>query len=1245
MAGDVTFGVRINADGSAAIVELDRTAAKVGEAGRAARKAGDDAAKGGMGWREMATGVALGTVAANAATWALAKLKGATDLVTNSIKDAARYETLGVAMENVGRNAGYSAREMGQLELGLRKAGISMLESRQNLTAMAAANLDLTKSVDLARAAQDAAVVAGLNSSEAFGRMIHGIISGQTEVLRTIGINVNFEKSYEAVAKATGRTTAALSENEKLLARQNVVLEQASKRAGTYAEAMTTAGKQLGSLDRQLEDLSVNMGLVFQPALYTGVAMFTRELSGANKELADMAAANKLFEIGKNLNLIAGRVMDFGYAFVLAGRLITQTLVTAAQQLGTFATGAVKMAATMMSNPLAAIAAGQQMVATMKEQGRGFVAELDYVLANKDRFYREAMAVNKLLDDARAERAAKADVRGVKPSDIPAAQTTLTTEEISAIRALANARAQAEAEIAKAAADEQEAELKASYDRRLLTHEEYYRALAIIRTREVDAEIASLQAQLKAVDVAMSAAQAKNDKGDTLALLAKRAELEGKLEIATRKRSAAEKLAVEGTRKQAEADMAAIESARQQTEALEEQAKMYGLTRVGVEEYTLAKLEAKAALLDAQMANSLEYEALTREAAILRELIDLSRRRVVAAKELASREQTSKGVQDTVQEWREGAGDIERALTDGLMRAFESGKGFGAAFKDTMVNLFNTMILRPMVQPIAQAGASIVNGLLWGGGASAAAGAAGGGGMAQGLIGTAAQSLLGGSLGFSLTGAGLMQGAGLAMGNIGAAGYFGGFGANMALAGSSLSAGSLGTAIGAAMPYLLPVILGAVALSSLFDDGPAMRAARFGPTEGATGLTPWHGSSRLGTFGFSEGEWLSEADQGEAMRGFIQSITSLDNLIASRFDPETVARMGQAVSTSTRYELGMEHEGTEGFDRIMRDRYSAALGTIDAGLGQLVANFEGTTEELLTFIGSAADLGATVLDLNGRMPDFVTSLGQMRDVSAEMLGDLATIGAYVAANPMEDVTNALNDSNASLMAQWGQMGADIRDLLASYDGGAEATARLAQLTRDRYALELQLANQINAALRSVAETTAANIRGMRYQTLDNEGKYNFLDAELADLFSQLETATDPTEIMRLFNMINRDTMDAFNLLDPAQQRELLTYFEGILGRAETLANAQLADAGTSLDAERNTDDPNSLASAINDAFKDVTPAMGTAANNMNSAAGTMQGAATTMADAAKAIAAVFTKGMTIRVEGGGTGTIITDSGG
>ena len=216
---------------------------------------------------------------------------------------AARYETLGVVMRVVGNNAGYTGAQMEAYTKSLEKAGISMIEARQTLTRMVQANLDLAKSSQLARVAQDAAVIGNINSSEAFQRMVYGIQSGQVEILRTIGINVNFENSYQAVAKATGRVTAQLSEAEKSQIRMNAVMDAGKMIAGTYEAAMGTAGKQVLSLQRHIDNLKVAFGLAFTPALAEIIETITGAITDLNGELSG-DSKDKITAWGVNFRIV-----------------------------------------------------------------------------------------------------------------------------------------------------------------------------------------------------------------------------------------------------------------------------------------------------------------------------------------------------------------------------------------------------------------------------------------------------------------------------------------------------------------------------------------------------------------------------------------------------------------------------------------------------------------------------------------------------------------------------------------------------------------------------------------------------------------------------------------------------------------------------------------------------------------------------------------------------------------------------
>lgn len=256
-------------------------------------------------------GETLGGMASKIGAWNLAWEKGyealaaATRAVKDYLKESAllnaRYETMGVVLEVVGRNAGYSKSELEGYSAALQKNGITMLASRESIVRMIQANLDLSQATSLARAAQDAAVIANINSSQAFERLVYAIQSGQPEMLRTMGINVNFEDGYKKLAKQLKVNIDQLTEQEKVQSRANTTLAGTITIAGTYEAAMTTAGKQILSLDRYTENLKVRIGETFNEALVVAVENYTDILKGANEETRQLANDKKLQEWGRDV--------------------------------------------------------------------------------------------------------------------------------------------------------------------------------------------------------------------------------------------------------------------------------------------------------------------------------------------------------------------------------------------------------------------------------------------------------------------------------------------------------------------------------------------------------------------------------------------------------------------------------------------------------------------------------------------------------------------------------------------------------------------------------------------------------------------------------------------------------------------------------------------------------------------------------------------------------------------------------
>jgi hypothetical protein len=256
-----------------------------------------------MGSMTNAGGMVEGMVKKLAAAWAGLKLA---EQVKESVLLAARYETLGVVMGVMGNNAGYTATQMAQFQQGLEATGISMVGARQSLNMMAAAQLNLAQSSDLARVAQDAAVISGTNSTEAFEALTRSIQTGMVIIAHRAGIMVNYQQAEKEFAATLGKTKEQLTNQELSQARLNAVLEEGRKRQGAYEASMNTAGKQLLSMERYIDNVKVRFGEAFTPALSNIVLSLTSALKGTSENLKGLIDSGDMKEFGNKLSDVVG---------------------------------------------------------------------------------------------------------------------------------------------------------------------------------------------------------------------------------------------------------------------------------------------------------------------------------------------------------------------------------------------------------------------------------------------------------------------------------------------------------------------------------------------------------------------------------------------------------------------------------------------------------------------------------------------------------------------------------------------------------------------------------------------------------------------------------------------------------------------------------------------------------------------------------------------------------------------------
>lgn len=278
-----------------------------------------------------------------------------------------------------------------------------------------------------------------------------------------------------------------------------------------------------------------------------------------------------------------------------------------------------------------------------------------------------------------------------------------------------------------------------------------------------------------------------------------------------------------------------VERLQTEAEAAELAALGYYSLAQAVQVVQVAKLKAQQ---DALLGDNVATDAIQAE-------IDARQRLVEQLQGKEAREAAARSAKDAADEWQKYSDQISQSLTDALLRGFEAGKDFATTFRDTLVNMFKTLVLRPVIQWAVQPVQQLVGNFLGMGPTVAPSGqivsgntlssaanvfslgrnlTAGFSGLSLGvanassvtsanLAGTGLDGMLAanGAYGTAGTGAGWAGtlgsaagiGAGVLGGVYGGRAISGGYSVN---GGSGNSAVNTGTAIGAAVGSIVPVL-------------------------------------------------------------------------------------------------------------------------------------------------------------------------------------------------------------------------------------------------------------------------------------------------------------------------------------------------------------------------------------------------------------------------------------------------------
>lgn len=477
-----------------------------------------------------------------------------------------------------------------------------------------------------------------------------------------------------------------------------------------------------------------------------------------------------------------------------------------------------------------------------------------------------------------------------------------------------------------------------------------------------------------------------------------------------------------------------------------EEVALMGMTTEAVLEYTRAKFEqqaaekeAYAAALESASFYAGEYagayraaaEAARQQAAQLRELggLEVEKANKDAAKKSA-------------EEWRRASDDINRSLTDALMRGFESGKDFAENLRDTVSNMFRTLVLRPIISAAMSPVAGAINGMLYGNTAAAA----GGGANALGMIGSGANLINGlqGTQGVLGTVGGWL-GMNTAAANAGLAATIGIDAASAtAAANAAASAGSglMGT-IGAAMPW----IAGAAAIMSIvssLDDSGTYHTGGAAQYSAARGLSAGQSGADY-NIGFGRVE--AGAETISAVGGVAKGIATALDSVALAFGRtagyEVAAAFARDTSEDPEWAALRISQGGRDLTNLNDDRASKwaprEVADGDAGWQQ--------------FLGIAAQEMRDIvlgMDLSTWAEDMVKSLGDAPSIDqlGTVLAQIAQVqSAFVSlGKSMEMFSGLSEDMQSGLLKASGSIDALTSNAGAFYQGFFSEAERVDALT-------------------------------------------------------------------------------------------------------------------------------------------------------------------------------------------------------
>jgi hypothetical protein len=209
------------------------------------------------------------------------------DFGAQCLQVAGRVDELERSASLLGQRAGYSRGEVDGFLDSLADLGIRADVAATLIAQLSRYQIDLSESTELATVAQNAAVISGIDSSDALERLTYAATTNMVRTARSAEVMADFQQAQENLATSLGITTEALTEEQKVQANFQAILAEGAKIQGVYGAAMESPTKALRSLGREMFNLQAALGAPFLSAWATVIGVmrdFVHRLTEAVQE-------------------------------------------------------------------------------------------------------------------------------------------------------------------------------------------------------------------------------------------------------------------------------------------------------------------------------------------------------------------------------------------------------------------------------------------------------------------------------------------------------------------------------------------------------------------------------------------------------------------------------------------------------------------------------------------------------------------------------------------------------------------------------------------------------------------------------------------------------------------------------------------------------------------------------------------------------------------------------------------------